>query len=276
MERKIKFMQYVRLKCSTSLTAVNDRLRYNPEILEFYLSNEDLEDEALLLDRISYVQSKGTKVYLHHPMIYKGLPQDILDPDMERRSYYLRSTEQLVRIGEARGVKVIVHAHYANTVSSYHSTLANLVKMRNRIDDILSFGRNTILWENTIEGIFSYDNEKLIEHLIEPLNLSLVVDISHTFISFKGDNEKLEETLERTFKYAHYYHVVDSDGQTDGLSLGKGSIDFRMVYPYIRNKEFIFEISLHNYDDCTPMIRSAEYFNKLVRENEFHIGLKPK
>jgi sugar phosphate isomerase/epimerase len=258
-------MQYVRLKCSTSLNAVNDRLSYQPEILEFYLTNEDLEDEALLLDRISYVQSKGTKVYLHHPMTYNGLPQDILDLDKKRRRYYLSSTEQLVRIGEQKGVKVIVHAHYADTVSSYHSTFANLVNMRIRIEDILSFGRNMILWENTIEGLFSYDNEKLIDHLIEPLNLPLVVDISHTFISFKGDNEKLAETLKRTYKYAHYYHVVDSNGKSDGLSLGEGSIDFSMIYPYIANKDFIFEISLYpNFDDCTPMIRSVDYFNKLV------------
>ncbi|KIL41691.1 hypothetical protein SD70_05630 [Gordoniibacillus kamchatkensis] len=259
-------MQYVRLKCSTSMIAINDRLFYHPEILEFYLTNEDLKDEALLLDRIDYVQSKGAKVYLHHPMEYNGVPQDILDPDKERRSYYFRSTEQLVRLGEDKGVKVIVHAHYANTASS-DSTFANLVSMRKRIDEILTFGRNTILWENTIEGLFSYDNEKLIEYLIEPLNLPLVVDISHTFISFKGNNDKLAETLERTQKYANYYHVVDSDGQADGLIVGKGAIDFRKVYPYIINKDFIFEISLHpDYDDCTPMIKSIEYFNKLVRE----------
>lgn len=257
-------MQYVRLKSGTSMTAVNDRLRYRPEILEFYLTNEDLEDEERLLDTLDYVQAGGTKVYLHHPMAYNGVPQDILDPDKERRSYYLRSTEQLVRIGEEKGEKVIVHAHYANTASSDMS-FANLDCMRKRIDEILSFGRNAILWENTIEGLFSYNNDKLIEYVIEPLNLPLVVDISHAFISFKGNNEKLLETLERTQKYASYYHVVDSDGQSDGLIVGEGSIDFRKVYPYIVNKDFIFEISLHpDYDDCTPMIRSIEYFNKLM------------
>ena len=51
----------------------------------------------------------------------------------------------------------------------------------------------------------------------------------------------------------------------DSLPLGRGKIDWTMVKSYVKNKDFIFEIDLKasNYLDCSPMIESAKYYNRI-------------
>ncbi len=39
------------------------------------------------------------------------------------------------------------------------------------------------MWEDTIEGLFSYGDVHLIDEIIKPLQLDVNVDISHAFIS---------------------------------------------------------------------------------------------
>jgi sugar phosphate isomerase/epimerase len=98
---------------------------------------------------------------------------------------------------------------------------------------------------------------------VEPLNLPLTIDVSHSFIALQGDNQGLEEHLEKFHVFATYFHLADSMGIIhDALPLGTGRINWRMVKPYVNDKDFIFEVDLKssNFTDCTPMVVSAEYF----------------
>ncbi|GAA3328841.1 hypothetical protein GCM10020331_074430 [Ectobacillus funiculus] len=74
------------------------------------------------------------------------------------------------------------------------------------------------------------------------MNLPLTIDVSHSFIALQGDNQSLEEHLERFhIFFASYFHLVDSMGLIhDALPLGTGRIDWRMVKPYVKDKDFIF------------------------------------
>jgi sugar phosphate isomerase/epimerase len=136
--------------------------------------------------------------------------------------------------------------------------------MREEIQKIVSFGRNVFLWEDSCSGLFSYQNPYLIKEVIKPLRLDIVVDVSHSFIALRGDNEKLLDVINSVCNYAQYYHIVDSMGEKhDGLELGHGKINWSPLKPYMKNKPHIFEISLDDYNDCSPMIRSYQYFAAL-------------
>lgn len=176
----------------------------------------------------------------------------------------------LADICKRENIRCVVHAHYVDTYSSSRTDLENTLKMKHRILEILDFCGDCFLWEDTIGGLFSYANPHLLPHLVKPLNLPLNVDISHAFISFGGDNDRLEETLRLTRPYARYYHVVDSCGEHhDSLPLGKGKIDWRRVIPYVEDRPFIFEITLPgDHTDCTLMIESARTFTEI--RNSLH------
>ena len=125
---------------------------------------------------------------------------------------------------------------------------------------------DSFLWEDTTQGIFSAENPYLWEEIVQPLDLPLNIDISHSFISLKGNNEALHRHLDRFHSFAKYYHLVDSNGEFhDALPLGLGKIDWPMVKSYVQDTDFIFEVDLkqNNYLDCTMMIESAEYYNQL-------------
>ncbi|WP_281884953.1 TIM barrel protein [Paenibacillus sp. YYML68] len=258
-------MNDIRLKTNLKPSNIADRLQYNPSIIEFYLGETDLLQPELIRERIRELQSKGIRVYLHHPPKVQGKRLDILSRDEEVRTFYHRSSEQLAMLCHEEDVRCVIHAHYSHTESSGRVGPSETRRMRDEIRSILEYGRDVFLWEDTIEGLFAYANPYLMEELVVPLNLPLNVDVSHTFISFRGDNDKLRQTLEQTHPYAQYYHLVDSFGLVhDSLPLGEGLIDWAMVKPYVADRDFIFEVGLAgDHSDCTPMIRSAEFFRSI-------------
>ncbi|GIQ68814.1 sugar phosphate isomerase/epimerase [Xylanibacillus composti] len=258
-------MNYMRLKGNLDQANLDNRLHYHPEILEFYLSEQDLKQPELIRERIRQLRELGIKPYLHHPPKFQGKFQDIMSSDAEARAYYRRSSELLAEICREEKAKCVVHAHYTHTESSRTVTKERTRQLREEIRQVLSYARDVFVWEDSTEGLFCYANPYLFEELIVPLELPLNVDVSHTFIGFRGDNAKLREVLEQTQAYATYYHLVDSMGLAhDSLPLGQGKIDWRMVKPLVDGKDFIFEINLGgDHTDCTPMVESARYFERL-------------
>ncbi|GAE31406.1 TIM barrel protein [Alkalihalobacillus hemicellulosilyticus] len=260
-------MKWIRLKSGLKEDHLANRLKYNPEILELHLNEEDMYQPGRLVDTIKWLQSQGVTVYLHHPSKYKGYYLDIISNDKERRYFYDWSSSALATICEKMNVKCVIHCHYANSESS--RGIDDQVKrwnVRKRIEEILSIHPTCFLWEDTIGGIFSAENPFLRKEIIEPLNLPLTIDISHSFIALNGSNERLQKHLENYAYYAKYYHVVDSKGlKHDSLPLGDGNIDWKMVKPFVVDTDFIFEIGLSDSDhlDCSPMLASAAYFAKV-------------
>jgi sugar phosphate isomerase/epimerase len=256
-----------RMKCAVVDDKVmNIALSYQPEIMEFFLFGSDMYGNHLkkLEDSIVRFQEKGIKIYLHHPSRRTSDSQylDILENDPVENKFYLESSKILAELCHKYDIKCVIHAHYTQTESSRDVSLEKTLYMREKIEKILSFSGKAFLWENTIEGLFSYSNPYLIEHLIKPLNLRLNHDISHSLISFKGDNEKLISTLSDIEQYTDYFHVVDTFGLIhDSLELGLGITDWERVKPFLINKDYIFEITLSDLNDFTPMIRSKDYLN---------------
>ena len=241
-------MKNIRLKMALHPQQLQDRMKYNPEIVELHINEDNLYNPEEVVKYIRAFKSKGVSVYLHHPSRYRGQYLDIISSSQEMRDYY------------------DWYCHYAATQSSQSLNQASRVEMRKRIEEILRMSDQFFLWEDTISGIFSAENPYLLPEIVRPLNLPLTNDISHSFIALKGNNDELKKHLDRYHSFIHYFHLVDSNGvYHDALPLGKGKIDWAMVKSYVKNKDFIFEIDLKpsNHLDCSPMIESAEYYNRI-------------
>ncbi|QGQ48215.1 TIM barrel protein [Metabacillus sediminilitoris] len=259
-------MKNIRLKSSLEQNQIQNRLKYKPEILELHINEENLYEPEKLVSQIRAITSEGIRVYLHHPSKFKGEYLDIISSSKEMRDFYDWSSSVLASICKQEKIKCIIHCHYAKSESSKFVDQTKRIETRKRIEEILRISDQCFLWEDTIRGIFSAGNPHLLEEIVQPLNLPLNIDISHSFIALQGENHQLHHHLETYHRYAHYYHLVDSKGLThDSLPLGKGNIDWKMVKSYVKDTDFIFEIDLKesNYLDCSPMIESAKYFNRL-------------
>ncbi|CAM3955966.1 TIM barrel protein [Saccharibacillus endophyticus] len=251
----------IRLKGGIDDKSFANRLSHEPEIVELFLTEKDMERTPLIRERIREMRRRGIKAYMHHPSKYRGAYLDILSEEPEMITFYRESTAELLRICEEEDAKCVIHAHYVgmgNAPIDRESTIA----LREAIASIPGYDSGLLLWEDSTEGLFCYSNPYLIDDLIVPLNLPINVDVSHAFIGFRGDNDKLCEVLERTAPYARYYHLVDSMGQRhDSLPLGAGLIDWERVKPFVEGKDFIFEINLTgDHADCTPMVESAAFY----------------
>jgi sugar phosphate isomerase/epimerase len=256
----------IRLKTAMNPDQIQNRLKYNPEIIEFHLEEEDLYQPEHIITNIQLLKSKGIRVYLHHPMKYKGQYLDIISSSREMRDFYNWSCELLAFICKQERIKCVIHCHYQYSESSNYTDLPKRREMSRRIEEILRICNESFLWEDTTRGIFSAQNPYLLSEIVKPLKLPLNIDISHSFIALHGDNAALEQHLEDYYHFAEYFHLVDSKGIVhDSLPLGKGSIDWRTVKSYVGDTDFIFEIDLKNSDymDCTPMIESANYYNSI-------------
>jgi hypothetical protein len=235
-------VQYMRLKGNLDDRNFSIRLSYNPDILEFYLSEESLKEPSLIRERIRQLRERGTKAYLHHPPRFEGEYLDILSDNPGNRRYYQESCELLARICSEEGAKCIVHAHYVHTASTRDITRERTVQLRDAIREVLSYSRDVFVWEDSTEGLFAYSNPYLIDDLIAPLALPLNVDVSHAFIALQGDNDKLKTVLERTAPFARYFHLAARQ-RNDRLAYGEAVRDRQRFY--FRNRARRRPLGLH-------------------------------
>lgn len=255
-----------RLKTALDERQLENRLQYQPEIIEFHLTEETLfgDKRAYLEHTIERLQRMGIKVYLHHPMRHGGIPLDIISSIPGIREFYQLSCRILHEICLTHSIKCVVHSHYMESDTSSILTDSNILNVKDEIEAILEYAESSFLWEDSCGGVFSYENDSLFETIIKPLNLNLVQDISHSFISLKGDNQKLLSITKIIAPYVKYLHVVDSQGlHHDSLPLGKGRIDWNSLKPFTVHKDFIFEVSGKNHYDCSAMVESADYYNSI-------------
>ena len=262
---------YINLKCSLDPEQITNRLKYNPHIVELQLFERDISFPDRIIESIQQLKQQGVKVILHQPMKVNGKFLDILSEDPEVYNFYRSSYQVLDKICQLEDIYCVIHPHYENCESGKVDitdtiTILELSKnMKKALQDIRKHTSDRFLWENAPKGIFSSANPYWLTHIVEPLQLPICYDISHAFMSFRGNNDKLAENLKNAVPFTRHYHVVDSIGtdKHDALPLGSGGIDWSRLKPYILEKDFIFEIDLPDYKDCTPMIESANYFDSI-------------
>ena len=260
------------LKCSTSYSQFYDRLSRNPDVIEFFLIEEDLfgNNRIELENKIKIAQNKGIRVYLHHPMGFQNTWLNIIDDNPKHSSFYDVSTLILIDICESYDIYCVIHPHYG-VVDGYEKIdfriPDNIKKAKERISHFQNLSKNRILWENSVVGFFSFENPDFISDFIFELNLPICFDISHAFISFQGDNQKLKLAIDTLQSHTRYYHVVDSMGlEHDSLQLGKGKTDWSQLTPYLKDLPYIFEIDIKDLNNCNEMINSFNYLEALKKD----------
>ncbi len=111
-------LNFIRVKTSLDPVCTQDRLQYDPEIVELHLEERSLKEPARLISTIRLLKDRGIDVYLHHPSKINGKYLDILSEDPEVKSYYVESSRLLAQICRDEQVRCVIHAHYAKTESS--------------------------------------------------------------------------------------------------------------------------------------------------------------
>lgn len=263
------FLLKLGLKCSYYPEQLYNRLQYKPDIIELHLNEEDLfgDKRKQLENTISMLVSNGVEVYLHHPSKYNGRYLDIIHEQKEDYLFYHLSTRILADICLSHSIKCVIHTHYILTATSTINKVNN-DKIVNEIKQILSYGKEVFLWENSIYGLFTAQNANWFEDIVRPLNLPLAYDISHAYISFRGDNRLLLEQIEKLDSFIKYFHVVDSEGQKhDGLQLGAGQINWEPIIPFLISRPYIYEITLKDITDAVEMYESHLYLVHLSSHN---------
>ena len=77
------FQPQLGLKGSSSREQIDDRLRYQPQVYEFFTAANDFTPEGYqhLREAIQYVQSRGVRhTVLHHPMSFGEYHADVVAP----------------------------------------------------------------------------------------------------------------------------------------------------------------------------------------------------
>lgn len=263
------FLLKLGVKCSCSPEQLYDRLACHPDIIELHLLADDLfgEKRKQLEATISMLKSQGIEVYLHHPNKYNGRFLNIAHEQREDYLFYHLSTRILADICLTHSIKCVIHPHYLPSNQSAINK-ENRDKMAHEISRILTYGREAFLWENSIVGLFTAENPEWFEDFIQPLELPVTYDISHAFISFKGDNQLLLAQIKKLDSYIQYFHVVDSKGQKhDGLPLGTGTIHWKPIIPFLMTRPYIYEITLKDQTNSADMVKSHQYLADLLNES---------
>ncbi|MFJ7727732.1 sugar phosphate isomerase/epimerase [Neobacillus sp. NPDC097160] len=249
------------VKCSCAPEQLYDRLQYKPDIVELHLIEDDLfgKKRKQLENTISMLLNLGIEVYLHHPTKYNGSYLNIIHEQTEHYLFFHLSSRILADICLTHSIKCVIHPHYPLTNSSLINQ-ENTNKIVNEMKKMLSYGEDVFLWENSIYGVFTAQNPNWFEDIVKPLHLQLAYDISHAFISFRGDNQLLLDQIIKLDPYIQYFHVVDSEGQKhDGLELGTGGVVWKSIIPFLEKRPYIYEVVLKDENNAVEMVASHQY-----------------
>lgn len=272
------FQPQLGLKGSSSREQIDDRLRYQPQVYEFFTAANDFTPAGYqhLREAIQYVQSRGVRhIVLHHPMSFGEYHADVVAPEKDYPELYRfieETTTQLLRLADDLDVQVLVHGGYAGPtveymVALYPSVQAARDAVYQRLDRFAQAGGDHIMFENSIAPVFAYGDPAQEDEILAH-HYRLAFDTSHCFIELHGDNQGLQASLSHLAPAVVHYHLVDSLGQThDSLTLGTGKIDWAGVLPRMNPQaSSIYEINLHDQGDCQEQLASHAYLSRLAAQ----------
>ena len=272
------FQPQLGLKGNSSREQIDDRLRYQPQVYEFFTAANDFTPAGYqhLREAIQYVQSRGVRhIVLHHPMSFGEYHADVVAPEKEYPELYRfieKTTTQLLCLADDLDVQVLVHGGYAgptveHMVALYPSVQAARDAVYQRLDRFARAGGDHIMFENSIAPVFAYGDPAQEDEILAH-HYRLAFDTSHCFIELHGDNQGLQASLSHLAPDVVHYHLVDSLGQThDSLTLGTGKINWAGVLPRMNTQaSSIYEINLHDQGNCQEQLASHAYLSLLAAQ----------
>ncbi len=271
------FMTQLGLKASCDPIQMESRLKYHPDVFEFFTSENDFTSDGLqrLREAVKKVKTSGVKaIVLHHPMKYQGQFLELVAHPKNKADlvdFINESTKQLLEIAKEFDCKVLVHGSYElrekDLLEPFETIEEAQAYLFARMDKFRERGRNHIMFENGISPLFSFGNPEF-DHLLAQKGYPLVYDVSHAFIYLHGDNEALQSSLKTLKDNIVHYHLVDSLGEThDSLTLGHGKIDWAVALPlFNETATSIYEINLKDLNNPVEQLESHSYLKKVAKK----------
>lgn len=265
------------LKASCNPEQMMTRLKYQPDVFEFFTSENDFTPEGLkqLENAVQTVRRSGVKaIVLHHPMKYHGRFLELVahpSNNAELVDFIDFSTEKLLEIAKKYDCKVLVHGSYELQEKDLLEPFKSIEEAReylfSRMDYLCKIGHSRIIFENGISILYSYGNPEL-DQIIAKKGYQLAYDVSHAFIFLHGDNKALQESLKVLKNNIVHYHLVDSFGKThDSLTLGHGKVDWAKALPFFNEKaSSIYEINLKDLTNPVEQLESHDYLKKIASQ----------
>lgn len=264
------------LKASCDLEQMESRLKYHPDVFEFFTSETDFTASSLqhLREAVQTVKASGVKaIVLHHPMKYQGQFLELVAHPKNKADlvdFINYSTQELLKIARDFDCKVLVHGSYELREKDLLEPFENIEEAQNylftRMDEFCELGENHIMFENGISKLFSFGKPEF-DQLLAQKGYPLAYDISHAFIYLHGNNKALQCSLETLKKTIIHYHLVDSLGEThDSLTLGHGKINWaEALLLFNENATSIYEINLKDLNNPIEQLESHAYLTKVAQ-----------
>ena len=168
------------LKASCAPEQVASRLKYQPDVFEFFTSEADYTADGLekLEEAIQKVKSSGVKtIVLHHPMKYQGKRLELVahpKNNAELVNFIDFSTQKLLDLAKKYDCKVLVHGSYELEEAELLEPFASIEDARqylfSRMDHFCHIGKDYIMFENGISKLYSYGNPDF-DHLLKKVIL---------------------------------------------------------------------------------------------------------
>lgn len=263
------FSPMLGLKAGAMAQQVTDRLQYQPQVFEFYLTPEDFTPAgwANLEAQVARVVASVARIVFHQPMRYQEKRNELcvnqaLHP--EQYAFVMGTARRLIALSKQVDGITLVHGGYNPKGYDFIGDWPNLAQAQavvlGRMCELTAEAAGHVVFENSISPIWAFGDAALEAQLLA-LRLPLAYDISHAFIYLQGDNEALVASLKHLAPLIRHYHLVDSMSQThDSLPLGQGRIDWARVLPVLNpGASSIYEINLSNQADCHEMLTSHAY-----------------
>ncbi|RLG28106.1 hypothetical protein DRN98_10010, partial [Methanosarcinales archaeon] len=250
------FYKYIiGLKSSIDPGELKERLKVNPQLIEFHLFEEDLyENKANLEKSIEYLQSKGIRVMLHMPFTFKGKKFTLAVKDVAGPISMLRI---LGKICKKYKIGAVVHpSEFVEGVKEEKQLLIeNLMKLEDYYD-FFYFENVTNCIYSTTGAVYEISKKSGIKNVC--------IDLAHLFGVYKDNNKIINHIKKLSKHFNTYFHVNDCDGVTHSTEIGKGKIDFERVLPCINFG--VAEIVSKDEFNPKEMIRSYKRLSKIKAE----------
>jgi len=219
-------------------------LHYNPRLLEFHLTDQDLDDPYPERDF-------DMQLVVHAPEFWDRTLVDMCASDERQRTDTLKLLQRSINLARSmsthfKGVpKVIIHPgamSLDHPISDKKTLYANLLRSVKELDH----EGVELLLENLPPRPWYFGGQWLtnafmdaieIRDFIEPLGLKMCFDTSHSKLYCNWAHVDFYEQVQILLPYIGHLHLSDASGlDGEGLQVGEGNIDwmhfFKVAHSY--------------------------------------------
>ncbi|MBI4150380.1 hypothetical protein HY488_03175, partial [Candidatus Woesearchaeota archaeon] len=238
------YKHIIALKTKMQDREIKKLLTKKPKAIELFLVGEDLfEKEQRTRAWIKKLQKMGIAVILYVARNRDNKHLSLCRQDVRA------DLEALEKAGQfCKELRVRAITHYTDATESHEGFLYQNLE---RIKRYLPY----FYFETPNRGIFA-DYHKFLEVGQKARMKNVCIDTCHLYEYYRDNGKVLDAVKALSKAFNPYFHLVDADGITHGLEIGKGRVNFDAIMPYVG--EGTVEIICKDYNNPVEMFRSYD------------------